>query len=91
MFLETLTSPRAEFEQWSARLRMIEDPPPGLLASVAWASGDDEVTVVNVWETPAAVGDFYLERVRHVVEAVGEPESKPQRHGPPVHFWTRTA
>jgi hypothetical protein len=89
MFIETITSSRDDYEHWNERLNMLDDPPPGLVASVAWNAGDGEVTVVNVWETPAAVGDFYMARVRHIVESGGEPEHKPARRGPPVHFWMR--
>ena len=51
--------------------------------------GDGTITNVNVWDSPAAVGEFYLERVRAIVEADGEPEHKPIRHGEPVHVYVR--
>lgn len=56
---------------------------------IVWDSGDGQVTGVNVWETPRAVADFYLERVRPIVEAEGEPSSKPRRHGEPLAVYLR--
>jgi hypothetical protein len=44
---------------------------------------------VNVWETPGAIADFFMERTRPIVEAEGEPPNKPQRHGEPIAFYVR--
>ena len=52
-------------------------------------AGDDQVTGVNVWDTPEAVADFYVERVRPIIEQDGEPANKPQRHGEPLAFYLR--
>ena len=52
MFVETIVLPRREWERWNERLRLAADPPEALIASIAWDSGDGEVTGVNVWETP---------------------------------------
>src|SRR2546430_1777862 len=71
------------------RLRLSADPPEALIATIAWDSGDGEVTGVNVWETPGAIADFFLERVRPFLEAEGEPPNKPQRHGEPLAFYLR--
>jgi len=65
------------------------DPPEALAATIVWESGDGQVTSLNVWDTPGAVADFYMERVRPLVEAEGEPSNKPQRHGEPVAFYRR--
>ncbi len=62
---------------------------PRLVASIAWESADGEVTGVNVWETPRAIAEFFMERVGPLVEAEGEPTSKPQRHGEPLAFYLR--
>jgi hypothetical protein len=51
-----------------------------LIAAIVWDSGDGEVTAVNVWDTPGAIADFYVE---------GEPTRKPQRHGEPLAFYLR--
>ncbi|HEY5873661.1 MAG TPA: hypothetical protein VIT64_00110 [Ilumatobacteraceae bacterium] len=67
----------------------LDDPPEALVASIAWESADGEVTGVNVWETPRAIAEFFMERVGPLVEAEGEPTSKPRRHGEPLAFYLR--
>jgi hypothetical protein len=67
----------------------LADPPPALVAAIAWNSGEGQVTSLNVWETPEAVADFFMERVRPIVEVEGEPENKPQRHGAPILAYFR--
>jgi hypothetical protein len=89
MFVETVTAPRDEWERWSAHLRMTTDPPAALVASVAWVGKDELVTALNVWDSPDAVADFYMERVRSFVEEVGEPPNKPERHGQPIVAYFR--
>jgi hypothetical protein len=89
MFIETIALPRREWERWHERLRLLEDPPAELIASIAWDSGDGEVAGVNVWATPEAIADFFMERVRPLVEAEGEPSKKPQRRGEPLAFYLR--
>ena len=42
---------------------------PALVASIAWLGKDGDVTSVNVWDSPQAVGDFYMERVGPIVQA----------------------
>jgi hypothetical protein len=91
MFVETITTPRDEWDRWNERLRMLADPPAALIASIAWQTGDGEVTSVNVWESPEAVADFFIERVRPLVEAGGEPATKPMRHGVPLAVYLRGA
>ncbi len=90
MFVESIVLPRSEWEHWHEGLRLVDDPPAALIASIAWDSGDGEVTGVNVWETPGAIADFFMERVRPFVEAGGEPSNKPQRHGEPLAFYLRS-
>ena len=89
MFVETIVLPRREWERWHERLRLFSDPPEALIASIAWESGDGEVTGVNVWETPRAIADFFMERVQPFVEAEGEPANKPTRRGEPLAFYQR--
>jgi hypothetical protein len=89
MFVETIALPRSEWERWHERLRYATDPPEALVAMIVRDSGDGQVTGVNLWETPKAIADFYLERVAPIVEAEGEPANKPQRHGEPLAFYLR--
>jgi hypothetical protein len=89
VFVETIVLPRSEWERWEDRLRYTTDPPNGLIATIVWDSGDSQVSGVNVWETAGAVADFYMERVRPIVEAEGEPTNKPERHGEPLAFYFR--
>jgi hypothetical protein len=89
MFVETITAPRDEWEHFTERLRVVSDPPPALVASVAWLGPDGLVTALNVWDTPEAVADFYVERVGAIVQAEGEPANKPQRHGEPLAVYIR--
>lgn len=70
-------------------LRVYDDPPEALAVSVAWDSGGGNVTMLNVWDNPAAVGDLYMERMVAVIEELGEPTSKPERHGAPVAAYIR--
>jgi hypothetical protein len=88
MFVERLTAPRREFELWDARLRMVTDPPPALALSVAWEQ-DGEVTCINVWDSPEAIADFFIERVRPFVEDEGTPANKPQRLGHAIRAYVR--
>jgi hypothetical protein len=89
MFVETIVLPRHEWERWHERLRYTTDPPDALAATVAWDSGDGLVTAVNVWDTPGAIADFFMERVGPMLETDGEPTNKPQRHGEPIAFYVR--
>ena len=89
MHVQTVTAPCDEWEQWNERLRMVSDPPQGLLAAIAWNAGDGQVTALNLWETPEAVADFFMERIQPVVEAEGEPVNKPLHHGPPILVYIR--
>jgi hypothetical protein len=90
VFVETIALPRAEWESWHERLGYSTDPPEALVAVIAWDSGDGQVIGVNVWDTPGAIADFFMDRVRPLVEAEGEPSSKPRRHGEPLAFFVRS-
>ena len=88
MFVESVTSPRDEWERWNERLRMLTDPPPKLVAAIAWQVGEGQVTAVNVWDSPDAVAEFFVERVQSAL-ADGEPATAPTRHGEPLAFYVR--
>jgi hypothetical protein len=89
MFVETISLSRSDWEQLHERLRYTTDPPDALIATIVWDAGGGRVAGVNLWDSPQAVADFYLERVRPIVEAEGEPVSKPQRHGEPLAVYLR--
>ncbi len=48
-------SGEAEWREWTAKLRLLTEPPDELVASIAWDSGDGTITSGNVWDTPVAV------------------------------------
>jgi hypothetical protein len=89
MFVETITAPAHEFQAWNDRLRLLSDPPAALVASIAWNAGEGLVSGVNVWETPEAVADFFIERIQPLVAAEGTPANTPARHGEPVAVYLR--
>lgn len=89
MFVETITAPAEVWHRWTDRLRLFSEPPAALSASIAWDNGDGTITAVNVWDTPSAVADFFLERVEPVIAAEGKPDYKPVRHGEPVASYFR--
>jgi hypothetical protein len=89
MFVETIVAPREEWESFTNRIRLFSEPPPALMAALAWDGGEGRVAQVNLWDEPSAVADFFIERVMPVVDRDGEPSSKPARHGPPVAFYFR--
>ena len=89
MFVETITSSRDEWERFNERLRMLDDPPAALVASVVWEAGDGLVTALNVWDSPEAVGDFFIERVQSAIQASGAPAATPERHGEPLALYVR--
>jgi hypothetical protein len=89
MFVETVTAPREVWEHWTTRLRLISEPPPALVATVAWDAGDGMVTSVNVWDNSSAVADHFLERVQPLIDAEGEPDYKPVRHGNAIAAYFR--
>ena len=89
MFVETITAPREGFEHWNEKLGILADPPAALIVSIAWDAGDGNVSVINMWDSPEAVADFYVERVNSVVETEGEPANTPRRHGQPIAVYVR--
>jgi len=89
VFVETITSPAEEWHSWNERLRMQSDPPAALVASIAWDTGDGQISGVNVWDTAEAIADFFVERVHPIVAAEGYPAVSPTRHGEPVAIYLR--
>ena len=77
MFIDKVTAPRSEIETVDAETGLFSDPPNGLLAAIGWDAGDELVTTVMVWETPAARGDFAFEKMMPLLETgrvAGKPE-----------------
>ena len=89
MFVERVTQPRAEWEQWSEWLRLDADPPPALAASIAWEADDGTVITINVWDSPSAIADMFVERVQPIRERHGPPTNKPERLGTAVRAYMR--
>ena len=87
MFIETIVLPRQEWERWHERLRLTDDPPEGLIASIAWDSDDRQGhgrQRLGERQRPRAL----LPETRPtVVQAEGEPPTK--RHGEPLAFYLR--
>ncbi len=91
MFLETITVPADAYAVFVSRVRLFTDPPAGLLSAVSYEEGPDGVTMVMLWGTPAARGDFAAERVMSSF-ADGELPGDPDRRTPVdvhVHGVTR--
>ena len=91
MFVETITAPGEAWRRWTDRLRLFSEPPAALFASIAWDNGDGTITAVNVWDSPSAVADFFLDRVEPVIAVEGKPDYKPVRRGEPVASYFREA
>jgi hypothetical protein len=89
MFVETFTAPDQVWHRWTDRLRLFADPPTALFASIAWNNANGTITAVNVWDNPAAVADFFIDRVEPVITAEGQPAFKPVRHGQPIAAYIR--
>jgi hypothetical protein len=89
MFVETITAPEAEWRQWTERLRMLSDPPAALVATIAWKAQEGQVSAVNVWDSPDALSEFFVERVNQIVADEGAPAVKPTRHGDAVAVYLR--
>jgi len=89
MFVETITSDREQWEMLDRKIRMRDEPPDGLVASITWDAGDGRVTMLNVWEQPGQIADFYVERAAPVFAEIGQPTGTPKRHGEPVAVFIR--
>jgi hypothetical protein len=89
VFVERVILPRAEWEEWTGRLRLLTEPPAALVACFAWRSEDDTITSINVWDSAPDVADFFIERAHPIVEAHGPPSRKPERMGETVSAYVR--
>jgi hypothetical protein len=89
MFVETITVPEEVWHRWADRLRLLSEPPTALFASIAWNNVDGTITAVNVWDSPSAVADFFIDRVEPMIAAEGQPDFKPVRHGEPISSYFR--
>jgi len=78
MFVQTVTAPLEEWDHWNERLRITADPPAALVAAIAWKGDDGLVTAVNLWDSPEAIADFFMERISAIVMAEGEPPTSPK-------------
>jgi hypothetical protein len=82
MFVEIITQPRSEYELVEGETGLQSNPPAGLLAAVAWeAEKPDEVTMLMVWATPEARGEFAFEKVLPLAKQ-GKVASNPKRLKP---------
>ena len=90
MFVERVTLPRAEWEEWTGRLRLLTEPPAALVASFAWQSDDDTITSINVWDSASDIADFFLDRAQPIIEAEGTPSRKPERLGVAIRAYIRS-
>ena len=90
VFVERVTLPRAEWEEWSGRLRLLTEPPAALVASFAWQSEDDTITSINVWDSASDIADFFLDRAQPIVETEGPPSRKPERLGDAISAYVRS-
>lgn len=88
MFLETVTARRHILTLFTTRTKLFDDPPTGLLAAIAWEGDDDTATILVLWATPGARGDFALERVVDSFEDHELEGAEPQRLTP-VHVHIR--
>ena len=90
MFVERVVLPRAEWDEWTGRLRLLTEPPATLVACLAWRSEDDTITSINVWDSASDVADFFVERAHAAVETHGPPSRKPERMGETVVAYIRS-
>ena len=42
MFVETITAPREEWQDWADRVRLFSEPPEALVATVVWWERADQ-------------------------------------------------
>jgi heme-degrading monooxygenase HmoA len=54
------------------------DAPEGLIEHVAALTDDDELVIVDLWESEQALGTFFESRLGPAVKRLGLPESEPR-------------
>jgi heme-degrading monooxygenase HmoA len=59
------------------------DAPDGLISHVAAIDDDGEMTIVDLWESEQALGEFVEKRLGPALHEAGIPQSQPRIH--PVH------
>ena len=59
------------------------DAPDGLISHVAAIDDNGEMTIVDLWESEQALGQFFETRLGPALAEAGVPESEPRIH--PVH------
>lgn len=79
MFVDLVTCKRSEYDLIDAETGLYSTPPDDLVACIAWdADEPDEITVLHVWRTPDARGEFAFERILPLARQ-GKIESQPKR------------
>jgi hypothetical protein len=73
MFLDLIRTTCAEVDIVDREAGLFPDPLEGLLSALAWegeeGDPDGKVTVLTVWGTPGARGDFRYQRMLPLMEA----------------------
>jgi hypothetical protein len=90
VFVERVTLPHAEWEEWTGRLRLLTEPPSALVASFAWRSENHTITSINVWNSASDIADFFLDRAQPIIETEGPPSRKPERLGDAIRAYIRS-
>jgi hypothetical protein len=82
VFVDIVSSKRSEYELIEAETGLYSNPPDDLLAFVVW-DGDapDELTMLHVWRTPDARGEFAFRKIMPLAQA-GKVNSVPKRLKP---------
>jgi hypothetical protein len=82
MFVEIITQSRRDYELVEAETGLQTKGPPGLVAAISW-EGDmaEEVTLLMVWESPEARGEFAFRHIMPLAEQ-GQVTSSPKRLKP---------
>ena len=78
MFCQLVTVEHDRYAEAESKLRVLADPPAGLLAAVSWRDGATARTLV-VWDSPRAAGDFAETRVMPLLEAGDISPAHPER------------
>jgi hypothetical protein len=88
MFVEVVHAPAAEIEQVFEASRLTSDPPPGLMAAIAYTESNGESAALLVWETPGQRGDWAADRMVPLYEsgALADASGHPERVEP-IEVW----
>ena len=69
VFVEQAVGPRLDWELVREKSGLLDDPPDALLACIAVPSGEEEVSVIMVWESAGQRGDWAAEIMMPLFEA----------------------